>query len=37
MYQKWGDGMSKKMDRFLEHSGKEIDKYIAHFGGKIFD
>jgi hypothetical protein len=25
-----------KMDKFLEHMAKEIDKYFDHYGGKLF-
>ena len=27
----------KKMDKFLEHFAEEIEEYMAHFGGKLFD
>jgi ribosome recycling factor len=26
----------EKMDKFLEHFAKEIDQYMAHYGGKLF-
>jgi hypothetical protein len=26
----------EKMDKFLEHSAKEIEQYMEHFGGKLF-
>lgn len=26
-----------KMDRFLEHFAKEIEQYMDHYGGKLFD
>jgi hypothetical protein len=26
----------EKMDKFLEHFAKEIDHYMAHYGGKLF-
>jgi hypothetical protein len=28
---------SDKMDKFLEHFAKEIEKYTEHYGGKLFD
>lgn len=26
-----------KMDTFLAHVAKEIDAYVAHYGGKLFE
>jgi ribosome recycling factor len=26
----------EKMNKFLEHFAKEIDQYMAHYGGKLF-
>jgi hypothetical protein len=26
----------EKMDKFLEHFAKEIDKHFDHYGGKLF-
>ena len=27
----------EKMDKFLEHFAKEIEQYMPHFGGKLFE
>ena len=31
------EGGGKKMDQVLEHFAQEIEEYMAHFGGKLFE